>query len=244
MRFLLYNVRYGAGSENGFHFPLPWMGYLRRNPENLQRITEFIASQRADIVGLVEVDSGSIRSDRENQAEVIANAVGHYHCHRTKYAGLSLARLVPIVNKQANAFLTNDVAKVEKFHYFDKGIKRLVIELEMENLTVFLVHLSLRYRHRREQLHDLCRLLNSVSKPHMVAGDFNIFWGDREINWFLTLTGLASANRSRLPSYPSRAPRRELDFILHSPEIRITRFETLHVLFSDHLPLVCDFEIG
>ena len=46
------------------------------------------------------------------------------------------------------------------------------------------------------------------------------------------------------PTFPSRSPRWQLDFILHSPGIRVRHFEVLrNVRLSDHLPLVCDFEV-
>jgi endonuclease/exonuclease/phosphatase family metal-dependent hydrolase len=56
-------------------------------------------------------------------------------------------------------------------------------------------------------------------------------------------SGLKSANTKGLPSYPSRTPRKELDFILYSRDIEITRFDIPDVRFSDHLPLVCDFNV-
>jgi endonuclease/exonuclease/phosphatase family metal-dependent hydrolase len=46
-----------------------------------------------------------------------------------------------------------------------------------------------------------------------------------------------------LPSYPSRSPRRELDFVLYGDGISVTDFSIPSVHFSDHLPLVCDFEV-
>ena len=55
--------------------------------------------------------------------------------------------------------------------------------------------------------------------------------------------GRKSANTRHLPSYPSRAPRKELDFILYQDGIRVTGFEVPRIRLSDHLPLVCDFEI-
>ena len=62
MRLLLYNIRYGLGLGSALHWPLPGVGYLLGNRTNLQRITDFIKSQDPDIVGLVEVDTGSIRT--------------------------------------------------------------------------------------------------------------------------------------------------------------------------------------
>ncbi|MBA4388510.1 MAG: endonuclease, partial [Verrucomicrobia bacterium] len=129
------------------------------------------------------------------------------------------------------------------FHYFDKGVKRLIIELELANLTVFLVHLALSFKARQHQLSDLYSLVKGTRQPHIVAGDFNASWGDREIRLFLAATGLAKAGPASTPTYPSWKPKRELDFILHSPEIKVTGFMIPQVTFSDHLPLVCDFEI-
>jgi endonuclease/exonuclease/phosphatase family metal-dependent hydrolase len=76
-----------------------------------------------------------------------------------------------------------------------------------------------------------------------VAGDFNVFWGDRELQLFLAATGLKNANGNGQPSHPSRAPRRQLDYIFHSPEIKINDFQIPQVKFSDHTPLVCEFEV-
>jgi endonuclease/exonuclease/phosphatase family metal-dependent hydrolase len=194
-------------------------------------------------VGLIEVDSGSFRTRKMNQASAIAKALGHYHIFESKYDQESLIKKLPIMSKQANAFLTNEKIKTQKFHYFKKGMKRLVIELELDDLTIFLVHLSIKFRHRHGQLFDLYKMVNKVKKPRIVVGDFNPLWGDDEIELFLAASGLQSANTNDLPTHPSRSPKREIDFILHSPEIRVSRFEVPHVTFSDHLPLICDFEI-
>ena len=58
-----------------------------------------------------------------------------------------------------------------------------------------------------------------------------------------TLDGEADANEQSLPSYPSRAPRKELDFILFSDGIEVSNFEIPDIRLSDHLPLICDFEV-
>jgi endonuclease/exonuclease/phosphatase family metal-dependent hydrolase len=243
MRFLLYNVRYCAGHGPSFHFPFPFRGYLRKSSDNLQRISYFIEACKPDIVGLVEIDSGSFRTRKQNQAEIIGRMLGHYHVYQSKYGGTWIGRL-PVVSKQGNAFLTNSTVRNEKFHYFERGIKRLVIELELEHVVVFLVHLSIRYRHRHQQLRDLYTLVRSVKKPCIVAGDFNALRGRKELDVFLKNTGLFNANKRNLPSHPSHAPHRHLDFVLHSRDIKVTGFEMPRVRFSDHLPLICDFEVA
>lgn len=241
MRFLLYNVRYGAGTGPHFHLPVPGAGYLRRSLRKLDRIADFIAAENPDIAGLIEVDAGSMCSGGRNQAEYIGRRLGHYHVFESKYGRRHLARALPVVRKNGNALLSRDTIHGERFHYFEYGMKKLVIELELENLVVFLVHLALGFRARQSQLSDLYTMVKNTGKPHIVAGDFNVFWGDREIRLFLAATGLRSACTNGWASYPSWAPRRQLDFILCSPGIRVTDFRVPRVPYSDHLPLVCDF---
>src|SRR5579864_8573879 len=243
MRLLLYNIRYATGTGPAFHLPLPGAGYLRSNRKVLSGITEFIRDEHPDVVGLVEVDTGSIRTGMLNQAEHIAKQLGHYSTYQTKYGADSFNQFMPIVRKQGNAFLSGPSAHAERFHYFDTGIKRLIIELELAEVCVFLVHLSLKFRHRQYQLRSLHDLVLQSAKPVIVAGDFNTFWGTHEIYLFMRAAGLRSANTAGLPSFPARVPRIELDFILVSEGIEVTDFRVPDVRLSDHRPLVCDFEV-
>lgn len=196
------------------------------------------------MVGLIEVDTGSVRTGMLNQATYIANAVGHYTAHQCKYGAESINQLVPIVRKQANALLAAPRVTGERFHYFDTGIKRLIIELELDDVCIFLVHLSLKFRHRQYQLRALHDLVVQSPKPVIVAGDFNTFWGTHEIYLFMRAAGLRSANTEGLPSFPARNPRVELDFILLSDGIEVSSFRIPAVTFSDHRPLVCDFHLN
>ena len=225
------------------HMPLPGAGYVLGSRSVLPELTTFIKSVDPDIVGLIEVDTGSIRSRKVNQAEKIASDLSMNTSYETKYGSKSLNQLLPIVRKQGNAFMAAARVHGETFHYFDTGIKRLIIELEMREFAVFLVHLSLKYRHRHLQLRHLYDLIEKTQKPVIVAGDFNTFWGENEIYLFKRAAGLKSANVDCIPTYPSRAPRKELDFILFQEGINVTNFEVPQVRYSDHLPLVCDFDV-
>jgi endonuclease/exonuclease/phosphatase family metal-dependent hydrolase len=243
VRLLIYNIRYATGVGPAFHIPLPGAGYLRSSQVVLSRITEFIKKQDPDVVGLIEVDIGSIRTRMVNQADFIARSLGHYSTFECKYGVSSVNQLVPIVRKQANAFLAAPRVRGERFHYFDTGIKRLIIELELDDVAIFLVHLSLKFRHRQYQLRYLYDLVRKTTKPVIVAGDFNTYWGDHEIYLFCQAAGLSNANVRGLPSYPSHSPRKELDFILHGARIVVDRFEIPDIRLSDHLPLICDFTV-
>lgn len=241
MRLLLYNIRYGTGHKKGFHLPVPYAGFFKKTTANLQRIIDFIRTVNPDIIGLVEVDSGSYRASNTCQAEQIARELAYHFVVETKYSNTSLVHRMPIIRQQSNALLSRDKIIDCSFHYFSQGVKRLIIKAELEQVAIFVVHLSLKFRHRQNQLSQLYSLIQATQKEIIVAGDFNTFWGDKELKLFLAASGLVSANVGNAPSHPSHAPHREIDYILHSPGIRIDDFFIPDVKLSDHAPLVCDF---
>ncbi|WP_457577790.1 endonuclease/exonuclease/phosphatase family protein [Desulfomarina sp.] len=241
MRLLLYNIRYATGHKNGYHLPLPFSGFFKKTDVNLQRIINFISSVNPDIVALVEVDSGSYRSGKFCQAGTIARKLGFDYVVENKYPGDSIAQIVPLLNRQSNALLTRQGIVSHTFHYFEQGVKRLVIQTDLQEIAIFIVHLSLKYRHRQNQLEYLHNLTLKTDKELIIAGDFNTFWGSGELSLFLAATGLKNANVTNAPSHPSHAPQRQIDFILHSEGIRIDNFYIPDVRLSDHSPLVCDF---
>lgn len=244
VKFLLYNIRYGTGAGVAYHLPLPFSGYFRYSRKNTQQIVQFIKQQAPDIIGLIEVDEGSYRSRRINQAQWIAQELAYDHVYESKYGERSWARRLPVMKQQGNAFITNQTIVAQKFHFFKTGIKKLVIELEFDEFVIFLVHLSLKFRHRQRQLSHLYSLLDSINKPVIIAGDFNAFWGDHELQLFMAASKLMNANVTGDATFPSIAPRRQLDFVLHSPDIHIERFSVCPVAFSDHLPIICEFTIS
>ncbi|MBT8139507.1 MAG: endonuclease/exonuclease/phosphatase family protein [Gammaproteobacteria bacterium] len=242
-RLVLYNICYGIGTVRKRDLALHGARYVIGNQSNLQAVADYIAEFKADIVGLVEVDCGSLRARRVNQAEVIAEQLGHYTAYSCKYGKNSINQYLPILRKQSNAFLANDIIHGERFHYFDEGVKKLIIELEMEHYAIFLVHLSLQFKQRQLQLKRLYDLISETDKPVIVAGDMNTFAGDKELTLFKQAAGMRSANEEHLPSFPSWRPKMELDFILYQDGIEIENFEIPQTTLSDHLPLVCDFSL-
>jgi len=241
MRFVLYNIRYGTGG-NMNRFPLS--GYIGRTGKHLEEIIRFLKEVAPDVVGLIEVDAGSYRSGKKNQAEQIATSLGHYHTYRSKYAeNHPFLTKIPILNKQGNAFVTRNTITREHFHYVTRGVKKLVIELELENMVFLLVHLALSYRTRQEQLRELKQIVLNVEKPCIVAGDFNVMRGRDELELFREAAGLVEPEGENCPTFPSWKPRLDLDFVLHTQDIQVTNIRVPQVLYSDHLPVVCDFEV-
>ncbi len=199
----------------------------------------------ADITGVVELDTGSFRTRKSNHARELASSLAHYHSYCSKYHHGSMARRMPVLKHQGNAIFSRSQAEHSNSHFFTYGFKRLVMESRIEGADVFLVHLALSREVRRKQLLDLFRLVGKChDRPVILAGDFNTIHGEKELEEFMRITGLRSANIGGLPTFPAWKPRRELDFILHSPIMKVHRFEVLRqIRLSDHLPLLMDFEL-
>ncbi len=242
MKFILYNIRYGTGKY--LNQPLKHVrGYLSKSYSHIDKIGEFLKEYNPELVGLVEVDLGSYRCKSENQAELLANKLETYHIYKNKYEAESRMMKIPVLRRQGNAFLSKYDVSEEKFHYFRKGMKKLIIELETDNVVIFLVHLALGGKTRLRQIVELYDVMDRCKKPFIVAGDFNLFWGEEEISLFLKALNLKNANEYKQPTYPSWNPKKILDFILCSDKIKINDFKVLQTTLSDHLPLMIDFEI-
>lgn len=217
--------------------------YLRTSRKHLERLIGFVEAVDPDVLGLLEVDTGSGRTGRVNQVELIANRLRHDYRCSVKYGERSIGRGVPILRNQANAVLAKAEISGGEFHYFPVGFKRLIIEVEVAGVRFFLVHLALSRRVRRKQLAALADIATGRG-PVVVAGDFNAFSGIGELRPLMADLGLRSANADSIPTYPSWRPKRELDFVLHSEDITVERFLVPDVHFSDHLPLVVDFRVS
>jgi hypothetical protein len=94
------------------------------------------------------------------------------------------------MSKQGNAVIASDVV-TERFHYLDVGVKRLVIEMELLGLHDL----------PRPPLGQIPSTAGAASPDlqsaaaggqgrSMLAGDFNAFWGEDELELFLNATGL------------------------------------------------------
>jgi len=243
MRLLVYNIAYGTGCPDGLADRI-WAihRYIRTPQSHLDRIIEFIDGSSADIVALVEVDTGSFRTGYVNQAEKIASHLSKYHTCSVKYGMNSIGRMIPILQSQANAVLTRRKVPKRHFHFFPFGFKRLIIELNIEGIRFFLVHLALQRAVRAKQLDFLSKLAEGDG-PLIVTGDFNAFAGTKELAKFQRKLGLANPNTKGLCTYPSWEPENQLDMILCSKEIKIMNFEVPDVRFSDHLPVLLDFYV-
>lgn len=242
MRLLVYNIAYGTGTAGGIGTLLTAHRYIRTRKSYMDHIIDFIDESDADVVGLVEIDTGSFRTGYRDQTELVASRLKHYsHCG-VKYGVDSIGRRIPILRKQANAFFTRLEAVQAGAYYFPVGFKKLILELNIGGIRFFLVHLALKQSTRQLQLEYLTKIAAINPGPVIIAGDFNAFAGTEEIEHIVEQLDLYDPNFRGLPTYPAGSPHLRLDFVLCSRSIRSLNFSVPEVEYSDHLPIIFDFE--
>lgn len=241
VRLLSYNIQTGIATCGYHHYVTHSWKHVFPHPErvrNLNSIGRMIRDY--DIVGLQEVDGGSLRSGFINQTEYLAEKAGFacWHGQTNRDFGafaqhsiglLSRMRPSEIVEHRLPGIIPGRGALGARFEHGDSS------------LVVLILHLSLGRRARLRQLGYVSEIISGA--PHVVLmGDLNCGSGSQEMHWLLRNTCL----RDPLPdlcTFPSWRPLHNIDHILVSPSLRVNTVEALNYPFSDHLPVAMEIEL-
>tara|TARA_Y100000310_G_scaffold299740_1_gene334836 strand:- start:38 stop:805 length:768 start_codon:yes stop_codon:yes gene_type:complete len=252
-RLILYNIEYCEGLTGH------WYEYLKfwrtfSPPKGLDKlIIEKLKKEKPDILGLVEVDKGSFRSGKD-EGVFISKSLGMNNIvEKVKYpltGYLKLFHHVPILNKQSNSISSKYSLTDIKYHVLHEGTKRVIIEATAQlkkPVTLLLAHLALGGNTRKKQIKELIKIVNKIKNPVILMGDFNTFRGEVEIKDLLRKTCLQNKKSlhkdSQTLTEPSYHPKRRLDYVLTSSQIRVKDYKVLPYVLSDHLPLEVDFKV-
>jgi endonuclease/exonuclease/phosphatase family metal-dependent hydrolase len=253
VKLVCYNIEYCEGMEGMWYQYLQfWKVFFP--PKNLdEKIIAALKYVNPDILALVEVDTGSFRAKKD---EVVVFEEGlnmKSFVEKVKYpvqGWLRLFHYVPILNRQSNAIMAKYDMSNTKTHLLSKGTKRVVIETTVhcpQKVTLLLAHLALGKKTRAIQIEELTTLVNSISTPVILMGDFNTFQGEEEIQELLQkthLTDKVSLQKHSLGlTQPTWHPKRRLDYVLVSDTIDVMTYEVLNYPFSDHMPLLVEFNL-
>lgn len=205
--------------------------------ENLDAISGLVTDY--DMVGLQEVDSGSLRSGFINQSRYIAtHAALPYWFHQSN-------RKVGTMAYSGNGFLSRFEPDSVEEHRLPGAIPgRGALFLNYggaSGLTIVVVHLALGQLARGAQLKFLRKQL--AGQRHVVVmGDFNAPPESTKLANFCEALDLDVPTRG-LASYPSWKPQRALDHVMVSRTLCSRAAEAIDVGYSDHLPVGIEVEL-
>lgn len=255
MKLLSCNAGYLLDYEGNYHeyITSPHRGLVGSGSAEeraTERLVDVIAEEAPDVVGLVEVDQGSIRTRTDGQVAHVADRLAERGLEydpfaATKYGDDGVIPSLPMLSYLANGVLVRGDGDV-RAHYLDTGTKRLVIEVSLPEVDVFSTHLAMGGRARRKQLRELADLVGERDRP-IIAGDFNAYNGFEEVESAFEGTGLKLYESGEtIPPRPLDTvvlDTRALDFFLVPGDLAVSRCEVLDEQVSDHRPIVLECEL-
>lgn len=235
LRLLSYNIQAGVDTQRFREYlTQSWKHVLphRERVLNLHRIADMLDG--LDIVGLQEVDAGSLRSGFIDQTEYLAQRAGFPYWYSqvnrrlgkiAQHSNGVLSRLRPArISEHRLPGLPGRGAILLEFITSDGG-----------TFGVGVMHLALGRRSRQRQLAYVTELV--AQYPYLVLmGDFNCDCASQEFQCLLEAANLRGPDRDQ-KTFPSWRPLRNLDHILVSPSLRVIAGEVLDYSVSDHLPV-------
>lgn len=241
LRLLSYNIQSGLSTRKYSQYLTRSWKHLVPVPSrmsNLDGIAQVLADY--DVVGLQEIDVGSLRSGFINQAKYLADYAGFRHMFD------QANRKIGMISQHGNALLSQLRPAVVTEHKLPglipgRGVLEVRFEAGAETLTVLILHMALGRRGRLRQIEFLAELVSDY-RHVILMGDLNCRSDSPEMAVLLDTARLCEPAPG-LFTFPSWEPDRQLDHILVSPSIAVERVEVLECTFSDHLPIAMEVRL-
>jgi len=234
LKLMSFNIQAGTTTARYREYVTrSWRQVLPNNQRvsNLEAIAALAAD--FDIVGLQEVDCGSLRSGFVNQVKYLAKQADFpWWTHQPN-------RKVGVIAHAGNGVLGRHIPDEVEEHRLPGAIPgrgALVLRYGegASGLWIVVLHLALGRRARFQQLRYVAQLI--ATRPNVVVmGDLNAGPESHEVREFRDRTGLTSFEPPR--TYPSWRPQRAIDLMLFSPSLCVVEHRALDSLVSDHLPI-------
>lgn len=234
LRLLSYNIQSGLTTRKYSQYLTRSWKHLVPVPSrmsNLDGIAQILTDY--DLVGLQEVDAGSLRSGFVNQVKYLADQAGF------AYVFDQSNRKIGMISQHGNAVLSriqpNDITEYKLPGLPGRGVLEVRFGAGPDALHVLILHMALGRRGRMRQIGFLAERVGGY-RHVILMGDLNCDSDSPE------MAILVEAARLREPAtglctFPSWRPSRQLDHILVSSSIAVERVEVLNCAFSDHLPI-------
>lgn len=241
LRILSYNIQVGITTSRPHHYLTHSWKHVLPHPQrmaNLDRIAQLVAG--FDIVGLQEVDAGSLRSGFINQTEYLAERA------RFPFWFHQVNRNIGQIAQHSNGLLSRyrpSELRELRLPGLIPGRGAIFARYGHSDapLAVVVMHLALSRRARIRQLGMISELVNEY--PHaLLMGDMNCRPGSKEMDILFHRTNLREPLEQVL-TFPSWRPQFHIDHILATPGLCVTEVRALSHSYSDHLPIAMEIAL-
>ncbi|NOY66667.1 MAG: EEP domain-containing protein [Gammaproteobacteria bacterium] len=238
LRLLSYNIQTGTSTNHFRQFVTQsWKQVLPHSQrlENIKQIANMACDY--DIIGLQEVDAGSLRTGFVNQTEYMAMQANlPFWFHQTNR---KLGKIAQHSNGLMCRFKPSEISD-HKLPGMLPGRGALFARFGhgSESLVVVVLHLALGQKARMRQLSYVSEVASDF-RHVIVMGDMNCKPESKEIQQLLMTSDLHEPVEN-LHTWPSWRPQRSIDHILVSSSLRVDKTHVLSHTFSDHLPIAME----
>ena len=233
LRVMSYNIHVGVGMDKKL---------------DLERIAAVIEREKPDLVGLQEVDRGVKRTEGKDEIAELAKLtrMDFSFAHNLDYQGGQYG--VAILSR--HLIQAADHQKFENKREAERrGMLRVEIVFAGQKLNFATTHLDYQFADGKLfETEQLLKLLENVSGPLIVSGDFNDEPTGDAYKLMLTKFQdgwLQAKVKGEGLTYPADKPVKRIDYIFvrTSDHLRVKKAWLVNTLASDHLPLMAEIEI-
>jgi endonuclease/exonuclease/phosphatase family metal-dependent hydrolase len=233
LRVMTFNIHVGVGLDKKL---------------DLQRIADVIDGERADLVGLQEVDRGVRRTEGLDEIAELARmtnmhyAFGHNLDYQEGQYGVAILSKFPIQKTDHRKYENRREAE-------RRGMLRVDVDFGGRTISFATTHLDYqRDEGRLFETEQLLRFLADVKEPLILVGDFNDEPGGGAYKLLLTKFAdawIGSRAKESGLSYPADRPAKRIDYIFYrsTDGVRAKKTWVVRTPASDHLPVMAELEL-
>lgn len=235
IRLLSYNVQAGISTAKYRHYVTHSWKHVLPHPQrfiNLDRVARLVSDY--DVIGLQEVDAGSLRSGYVNLTQYISERAG-------------LPFWYDQTNRRIGRIARHSTGLLSRFEPTEivehrlpgripgRGAMFIRYGTRRESLVVLILHLALGQRARMRQIDYVSEIVNEY--PNVVLmGDMNCRSKSAEMDLLIDRTLMREPFHD-LHTFPSWRPQQNIDHILVTPTLQVDNVKVLNYSLSDHLPV-------
>ena len=240
LRILSYNIQTGITSSKYHHYLTHSWKHVLPCAERMGNLDTFAGLlAEYDIVGLQEVDAGSLRSGFINQTKYLAERAHFPYWH--DQTNRNLGKLAQHSTGVLSRYLPTAITE-HKLPGVIPGRGALSMQLgDQDGLFLLILHLALGRRARLRQLGYVAELISDYTNV-VILGDMNCRAESTEMGWLLRNSDLR-APMDGLHTFPSWRPLRNIDQILISSSLHVESVRVLDHALSDHLPIAMEITL-